>query len=63
MHAFWELSSCRDFGGGATGPIPWTVIMQFADRQGLDKEATDIFLEIIRSLDSAWLEYQNKRES
>ena len=60
MQAFWELSSCRDYGGGVTGPIPWTAIMQYADRSRMDADMTDIFLNVIRALDSVWIEYQSK---
>ena len=42
------------------GPIPWTVIIQYAERHEMDKEMTNIFLEIMRALDGTWIEYQNQ---
>lgn len=37
------------------GPIPWTAIVAYADRAGLDRRAADVFLTCIRALDAAYL--------
>ena len=34
--------------------------MEYADRHRMDEEMTIIFLEIMRSLDQTWIQYQNK---
>lgn len=35
--------------------------MDFADRAGLDREMSDLFLDVVRSLDAQWLTW--KRET
>lgn len=58
--AFNELTTCRSIGMGV-GPIPWTVIQEFADREGLDGEERACLLYLIRSMDNAYLDW-NKKE-
>lgn len=59
LDAFWELSSERQFGFGL-GPIPWSSIVAYAEFVGLDREAFFIFLRIIREMDEAYVEWNNK---
>lgn len=60
MDAFWSLDSCRQQPGpegGLPGPIPWTAIVQYADRQGVEEEVTAALEKVMRSLDSAYLRW------
>lgn len=57
--AFNELNTCRSVGMGA-GPIPWTVIQEYADREGLDGEERSCLLYLIRAMDNAYLEHGRK---
>jgi len=58
MRAFWELSSCRFFGGGAIGPLPWDKCIAYAERKKLDPDMIDVFERVMRELDEAYLEFQ-----
>ena len=51
---FWELSTDRQ-AGFAEGPIPWSSIARFADREGLAGLDFADFRHIIRALDRAYL--------
>jgi hypothetical protein len=66
MQAFWELSSCRAFGM-SLGPIPWTAIVEYAERKGLDSSMIPVFEVVMRELDECYLtdlrEQQRQRES
>jgi hypothetical protein len=57
LKGFFELSSCRSFGMGP-GPIPWDAIMDYADRQGFEPDVRSLFCDMIRQLDSFWLEQE-----
>lgn len=61
LHAFWELSTCRNFGY-AIGPIPWHRIVQYGSRKGLDDAMMGIFEHVIRELDEAYLEWQRTEQ-
>ena len=54
LHAFWELSSCRDFGQ-YLGPIPWDKIVLYGERKGLDAGMIDVLELVIREMDEAYL--------
>lgn len=56
LRAFWELSSCRQFGE-VMGPIPWNFLIQYAERAGLDAGMIRVFEVVIRELDEAYLEH------
>ena len=62
MRAFWELSSCRFFGGGAIGPLPWDKCMDYADRKGLSHEMQELFERVMRELDEAYLDDQKSQQ-
>jgi len=66
MRAFWELSSCRAFGM-SIGPIPWTAVVEYAERKGLDSTMILVFEVVMRELDEAYLtdlrENQRQREA
>lgn len=56
MKAFYDLSTCRSAGMGI-GPIPWNAIIQYAGWYGLDRDVTEAFVDIIREMDSAYIEH------
>lgn len=60
LNAFWDLSSERSFGQ-VIGPIPWSRAIQFADRAGLDRPMTSVFVRVIRILDGAYLNWQRQQ--
>lgn len=63
MRAFSELSSCRDYGGGSIGPIPWHHVIQYGSLFGLDVGMMDVFVSVIRELDEAFLEDQRAAQN
>ena len=54
IRAFWELSSCRDFGQ-FIGPIPWDKIVLYGERKGLDSDMINVLEVVIRELDEVYL--------
>lgn len=58
--AFYDLSTCRAVGM-ATGPIPWTAIVAYADRAGLAGATAAAFVEVIRVMDQGYLEDERAR--
>lgn len=59
IDAFQELSTCRPQGFGI-GPIPFTAIVEYAKIYNV--EDFQEFLEIIRRMDSVWLELERQGE-
>lgn len=59
LHAFYELSSCRQTGD-SPGPIPWTCVTQYADRRELDWDISLYFERVIRTMDNAYLKWYSK---
>lgn len=57
LTAFYQLSSDRQFGGNAPGPIPWSSIVQYADRRGLDPDVSIAFEHIIRAIDDTYIKW------
>jgi hypothetical protein len=62
MRAFWELSSCRYFGSGAIGPIPWNRVCEYAEKKGLDGSLIAVFEVVMRELDEEYLRYQRDEQ-
>jgi hypothetical protein len=60
MRAFFELSSCRQYGMGP-GPIPWNFIQEYADREGLDPDIRTLFADMIRMLDGEYMKDETER--
>jgi hypothetical protein len=56
--AFCELSTCRSLGF-SPGPIPWTVIMQYAEMDGLHGHERANLLYLIRAMDRAYLKHSS----
>jgi hypothetical protein len=51
----WErLSSCRQIGM-TVGPIPFHLMVWYAERQGFDRDTIDTFCEVLGELDALWL--------
>ena len=56
LTGFWELSSCRQFGD-VIGPIPWNLAVEYALWHRLDRDMTNVFVAVIRSMDETYLEW------
>jgi len=54
MDAFSDLSTCRNFGY-VNGPIPWTAVVQYIDREEIKED--DQFIYVIKAMDAEYLEY------
>lgn len=59
-YAFWELNTSRPVGWTA-GPLPWWVIHQYAQSQGLDQDEEVDFAAHIRAMDRAFLAYNEEQ--
>jgi hypothetical protein len=59
--AFLDLTTCRSVGFGA-GPIPWSAINDYAITFDIVGEMRDDLFCYVRELDSAYLEYQSKKD-
>lgn len=55
--AFADLSSCRNMGMSGGGPIPYTAISEYAERNHMDDEDFHTLLTFIRTMDVAYLEH------
>lgn len=62
LHAFTELSTCRNISLGMSGilffEIPWTAIDRYIDRYNV--EDIDLFVQIIRKIDNYWVCVSNE---
>lgn len=61
LQSFRDLNTCRQIGM-SLGPIPWTAMIQYADRFGLDEDLIDDFIYIMRIMDEAYIEHSNKKK-
>lgn len=51
--AFFTLSTCRPVPAlGGVLPIPWSAVVEYAERLGFDEETTDDFWQIMRVIDA-----------
>ena len=55
--AFFDLSTCRPIGMGM-GPIPWSVIRDYAETFRLSEEQTDDLSYYVRVLDVEYMKHQ-----
>lgn len=60
--AFWELSNSRPVGWGF-GPIPWTVVTDYATAYDLTPDEANDFIYLVRRMDEAWMDWQAKKQS
>jgi len=61
MMAFFDLCTCRALSESGPGPIPWTAIVEYADRAGLELDVEAGFVRVIRAMDAAYLEWYAKK--
>ena len=61
LKAFHRLSTCRLIGM-SHGPIPWRDIVAYADRAGLNDRESDVLVEVIQTMDAAWLDYHKPKD-
>lgn len=61
IRAFWELSSCRQFGQ-VVGPIPWHHIVDYARFYHLDADMAEVFTVVMRELDETYLKDQREKQ-
>lgn len=59
LRAFWELSSCRQFGM-TVGPIPWHRILAYGAWKRLDRGMLEVFIRVIREMDEVYLKHLNE---
>lgn len=58
--AFLDLSTCRPLGM-SEGPIPWSALNTYAEREGLTDDDYDRFSSLIRAMDAAYLGHRDKK--
>jgi len=60
---FWVLSTDRELGFGAIGPIPWRAIDSYAQRHGFgdDEVAYDDFVAFVTAMDEEYLLVQHEQ--
>ena len=56
MKAFYDLGTER-VSGMSLGPIPWSKIVEYAGFYRLEEDVTEALVDIIRTMDSQYLEY------
>ena len=59
-NAFAALSSCRNTGFGE-GEIPWNVISEYCDRNGIYGDQRDDTFFFVKELDSEYLAYKEEK--
>src|SRR5438874_1197361 len=63
MQAFQDLKYDRQFGAmGGVLPLSFGALDAYARRYGIEGEAFDRFVILVRALDSVWVEATNKRD-
>lgn len=53
-----KLTTCRELGYGAEGPIPWTALRHYAEVYGYDGDEFEEFEYHVGALDVAYLVYR-----
>lgn len=56
MKAFNDLSTERPIGM-SVGRIPWSRIIAYAERYCLERDVTEAFVDIMMTMDVAYLDY------
>lgn len=57
LKAFRNVSTERQRNGPSIGPIPWSKVIQYGDRSGLDAEAVDLLWTMVQALDLTYMEW------
>lgn len=61
MRAFWQLSTERQFGQ-VIGPIPWSKIISYGERESLDYYMCSVFVHVVRELDECYLKWTRDKQ-
>lgn len=61
MKAFWDLDTERSVGMGVSR-IPWGKMIAYAEYYHLDGINTETFVVILRTMDTAYLIWQEDQE-
>ncbi len=61
MKSFNDLGTERNIGM-SLGPIPWSKIVMYADEYGLDPDVKESFVDIIRTMDVAFMDYNTTEQ-
>jgi len=59
LQAFNSLSKDRQIGM-SIGPIPWSSVILYIDKKGLDPELHEVFEATIFAMDDAYIEWKSK---
>jgi hypothetical protein len=56
---FWQLTTCRNFHQGGSGPIIWTAIDAYAERHGYtdDVDKYEEFMACMTAMDTAYMKH------
>lgn len=60
LEAYMDLATCRSTAF-AVERVPWTAIDQYARRNGIDGEAFDYFLALMREMDQEYIDWMNDK--
>jgi hypothetical protein len=60
--AFWELQTCRTMGFSGAGPIPWTVLQEYADRHEFDPDQRELLVYFIGMMDHTYQKWVSKEQ-
>ena len=65
LTAFYDLSTCRSVGGEMVGDIPFTAVVEWLRYWRINREDSEIYLEVIPRLDKIFLDhvYTKRKES
>lgn len=55
--AFADLSTCRQLGQ-AEGPIPWNLVEEWCDRNGIEGEQRDDLKYYVGQMDNVYLKHR-----
>ena len=58
-----DLTSCRGSRYESEGPIPWTAMMEWADRRMLDDDQRESLEYLAAKMDEAYLNHKAKKLS
>jgi len=61
MKSFHDLGTERSIGM-SLGPIPWSKIVQYADRSGLEPDVAEAFVDIMRTMDVEFMKYNTAEQ-
>jgi hypothetical protein len=61
FQAWSDLGREREFGM-AVGPIPFTAMVWWAERQGIEGSSVDDFCALLSAMDDIWLKKHHDKE-